>query len=72
MEIAGLPADMDHVNLEAKAVEIFSNIGCDIDSEYIDAYHRISWTSKNVEFKFSLLKNCRKVFSMKKKISKRQ
>ena len=42
MEIAGLPADMDHVNLEAKAVEIFSNIGCDIDSEYIDAYHRIS------------------------------
>ena len=41
MEIAGLLADMDQVNLEAKEVEIFSNIGCDNDCEYIDAYHRI-------------------------------
>lgn len=46
--IAGLPADLEYANLEAKVVEMFFNIGCNIGSEKIDARHNMSKTVRTL------------------------
>ena len=39
--MTGLPSDMDDKNVEGKVMEVFSNISCDIDTDFIEACHRL-------------------------------
>lgn len=70
VEISGIPAIVNHEDLEDKVVQIFGNVGCQISREGIEACHRVRRGSDNVIVKFSKRKVCQSVLSVKRDLKK--
>ena len=61
---------MDDNTLEEKVIQVFEKVGCNIDSNNIEAYHRITKKNDRVIVKFSRRKDCQRVLSVKKNLQK--
>ena len=70
LEIAGIPSNVSHQNLENKVIEVFSKVGCNITNENIEACHLINQNSDRTIVKLSRRKNCLQMLSVKKDLQK--
>ena len=61
---------MDDNILEEKVIQVFEKVGCNIDSNNIEACHRITKKNDRVIVKFSRIKDCQRVLSVKKNLQK--
>ena len=66
LEIAGIPQNIDHSQLEDKVIQVLNKVGSSITSENVEACHRISSKNDRVIIKFSRRKDCQEVLSVKK------
>ena len=70
LEIVEIPRSVDDNILEEKVIQVFKKFGCNIDSSYIEACHRITKKNDRVIVKFSGRKDCQRVLSIKKNLQK--
>ena len=66
LDIVGIPSEVEADALEEKVVAIFEKLGCNIPTERIEAYHRISKKNLTVIVKFSRRKDCQQVWYVKR------
>ena len=66
LELVGIPSSIEQDQLEDKVVEIFNKVRCNIVKENVEACHRIGKKNDRVIIKFSKLKECLQVLSVKK------
>ena len=50
LEVAGIPRDVSNENLESKALEVFSKVGCEILFSNIQSRHRLTNNEFNMDF----------------------
>ena len=66
LEIVGILRSMDDNSLEENVIQV----GCNIDSNNIEACHRITKKNDRGIVKFSTRKGCQRVLSVKKDLQK--
>ena len=67
LDIVSIPSEVKDETLEESVVGIFDKLGCSIDSDRIEACHRVSKNNNTVIVKFTRRKDCQKVWNKKKK-----
>ena len=72
LDIVSIPSEVKDETLEESVVGIFDKLGCSIDSDRIEACHRVSKNNNTVIVKFTRRKDCQKVWNKKKGIKKSQ
>ena len=66
LDIAGIPSEVEADTHNEKVVNIFEMLGCNIPSNHIEAYHRVSKKSATVIDKFSRRKAANKFWLWKR------
>ena len=70
LELVGIPASVSHDTLENTVLNIFDEMGCQIQKENIEACHRISKHNDRTIMKFARRKDCQQVLSVKRDLKK--
>ena len=66
LEVVGIPKEVEQKDLEGKVLSILEKVGCKVDSDNIEDWHRLSRKRDNVILKFSRRKDCQHVFRVKR------
>ena len=68
LDAVGIPSEVKDETLEENVVGIFDKLGCNINSDRIEACHRVSKNNNTVIVKFTRRKDCQKVWNKKKEL----
>ena len=68
VEISGIPASVDHKELEPTVFKFLQHMGIDITDERIESFHCTNKSSKKTILKFSRRKDCEKMISLKSEL----
>ena len=66
--IVGIPNEVKYQTLEESVVGIFDKISYNIDTDRIEAYHRLSKNNNLAIVKFTRRKDCQEVWNKKKEL----
>ena len=68
LDIVGISSEVKDETLEESIVRLFDKLGCSIDTDRVEAYHRVSKNNNTVIVKFTRRKDCQKVWNKKKEL----
>ena len=70
LEVVGIPREVEQKDMEDKLLSVPENVGCKIDPDNIEDFHRLSKKSDNVIIKFSRQKDCQHALQVKNDLRK--